>query len=325
MAFPEYDALPYRKGHGDPDKALWGVFGDNEPYGMLNLQTPEHVQKSCQEEVRTGHMVSLNWRLQFPDIPTFGRPAARHRAFKMHPTKPINDDELEFNTQSGSQWDGFRHWGYYKTDQFWLGQPQADIVGPGAGSADLGRNSIHHWAERGIAGRGVLLDYWAWSETAGRNPYSPISQHPITTDELDAVAAHQGTQLRVGDMLFIRTGFIKWNNEATRAQKQKLADVTPPSIVGIVQSEQSVRWLYDHHFSTIAADNTSVELRPTVQDWNLHDYLLPLWGTPIGELFDLEALSGKCRDLKRYSFFVTSAPLNVYGGIASPPNAIAIF
>ena len=72
----------------------------------------------------------------------------------------------------------------------------------------------------------------------------------------------------------------------------------------------------EHHFSAIAADNTSVELRPTIASWNIHDYLLPMWGTPVGELFDLESLSRMCQKLGRYSFFVTSAPLNVMGGIA---------
>lgn len=74
--------------------------------------------------------------------------------------------------------------------------------------------------------------------------------------------------------------------------------------------------LRDHHFAAVAADNTSVELRPTMASWNIHDYLLPMWGTPVGELFDLEPLSQLCQKLGRYSFFVTSAPLNVMGGIA---------
>jgi hypothetical protein len=40
-----------------------------------------------------------------------------------------------------------------------------------------------------------------------------------------------------------------------------------------------------------------------------------------GELFDLEALSRTCKELNRYSFFVTSMPLNMPGGVSSPPNA----
>ena len=46
---------------------------------------------------------------------------------------------------------------------------------------------------------------------------------------------------------------------------------------------------------------------------------------PIGELWGLDALSGECELQKRWSFFQTRAPLNVPGGIASPPNVLAVF
>lgn len=57
----------------------------------------------------------------------------------------------------------------------------------------------------------------------------------------------------------------------------------------------------------------------------LHDTLLGLWGTPIGELWDLEKLAEECKTQDRWTFFLTSAPLNIAGGVASPPNALAIF
>jgi hypothetical protein len=44
-----------------------------------------------------------------------------------------------------------------------------------------------------------------------------------------------------------------------------------------------------------------------------------------GEMFDLEALSETCAELNRYTFFITSMPLNMPGGVSSPPNAMAIF
>jgi hypothetical protein len=57
----------------------------------------------------------------------------------------------------------------------------------------------------------------------------------------------------------------------------------------------------------------------------LHPVLLAGFGMPIGELFDLERLSEYCEALGRWTFFFTSEPLNVIGGVASPPNALAIF
>ena len=56
----------------------------------------------------------------------------------------------------------------------------------------------------------------------------------------------------------------------------------------------------------------------------MHEVLLAGWGCPIGEMFDLEKLSEECRKRGRWTFFVCSEPLNVIGGVASPPNAIAI-
>jgi hypothetical protein len=46
---------------------------------------------------------------------------------------------------------------------------------------------------------------------------------------------------------------------------------------------------------------------------------------PIGEMWDLEALAEECKKQNRWSFFLTSAPLNLKGGAASPPNALAVF
>lgn len=46
---------------------------------------------------------------------------------------------------------------------------------------------------------------------------------------------------------------------------------------------------------------------------------------PIGELWDLKALSEQCEKSKKWTFLLTSIPLNVPGGIGSPPNALAVF
>jgi len=46
---------------------------------------------------------------------------------------------------------------------------------------------------------------------------------------------------------------------------------------------------------------------------------------PIGELFDLEKLAKQCEKEQRWSFFVASEACNVPGGVASPPNILAIF
>ena len=49
-----------------------------------------------------------------------------------------------------------------------------------------------------------------------------------------------------------------------------------------------------------------------------------LLGLPIGEQFNLEALAEDCAQDGRHEFMLVSCPLNLEGGIASPPNAVAI-
>ena len=56
----------------------------------------------------------------------------------------------------------------------------------------------------------------------------------------------------------------------------------------------------------------------------LHQAFLAGWGMPIGELFDLRELAAACERLQRWTFLLTSMPLYIEGGIASPPNAQAI-
>jgi len=45
----------------------------------------------------------------------------------------------------------------------------------------------------------------------------------------------------------------------------------------------------------------------------------------LGEMWNLEDLSEECARQGRYSFFLTSMPLNIPGGVAGPANVLAIF
>ena len=97
--------------------------------------------------------------------------------------------------------------------------------------------------------------------------------------------------------------------------------------IGLQANEKTVRWLYDRHFAALVGDTVAFEAWPPKfeEGWCLHEWLLTHWGTAIGEMWDLEKLSERCKDMGRYTFFLTSAPLHVKGGIGSPPGAIAIF
>ena len=77
----------------------------------------------------------------------------------------------------------------------------------------------------------------------------------------------------------------------------------------------------DNHITACASDGVSFEVRPNKShEWDLHNFLLAGWGVPIGEMFYLEELAELCKKHNRWTFFVTSSPLNVPRGCSSPPN-----
>lgn len=147
---------------------------------------------------------------------------------------------------------------------------------------------------------------------------------PIPLAHLEACLAAQGTAPRFGDVLLVRTG---WHAQLATLPADRLAAcqaVMPHHFGGVEQSEEVLRWIWSR-FAAVAGDQPSFEVWPSQRDWSLHEVLLAGWGCPIGELFWLEDLAETCRREGRWSFFVTSEPCNVPGGVASPPNILAIF
>ncbi|CAG8219089.1 unnamed protein product [Penicillium salamii] len=320
---PPFDALPLSK-DGPPGNA-WGMFGDQDQLGMLNLLTPQNTAAAAREII-DGVRVSTDWALNSMATPCFGRSAFEH-VLKNKAPRPVNDDILVFNTQSSSQWDGFRHYGS-KQGAFFNGCTQEDIQ-------NSTRNGIHEnvninsnsvWAENGgIVGRGVLLDYAAWAEAHGKE-VNCFATQSIPVDVLQEVAASQNTTFRPGDILFIRTGWTAAYERLSRAECQTLADYAAPPVIGVESSEAMLRWIWELQLAAVVGDMPSFEAYPCQNtDWFLHEWLLAGWGIPIGELFDLERLGQECRQRDRWTFFFSSVPLKVPGGVASPPNGVAIF
>lgn len=121
---PPFDSLPLRK--EGPHGNAWGLFGENDEYGMLNLLTPENTAKAA-SEIREGVRISTDWPLNSMSKPCFGRTPLEHNIKTKHP-RTVNDDTLSFNTQSSSQWDGFRHYGYQKEKLFFNGKTLDDVL-----------------------------------------------------------------------------------------------------------------------------------------------------------------------------------------------------
>ena len=321
---PSYDDLPVTD--GAPPGSSWGVWGDGDVLGCLNLLTPERVVRAA-SLIRTGRVFALNLDATLPSPPLFGRPAFRHEVTG-RPGGFSHDDLLHgWNTQSSSQWDGFRH----------VGNP---VHGHYGGVADED-HGIHHWVDR-IVGRAVLVDLDRWRAAQSR-PIDHGAADPITPEDVHGCIAEQGTAVETGDVLLLRTGWLTWYRTLDDDGRRAVADPATFAAPGLVPGERTTRLLWDLHVAAVAADNPALELWPPGSldgdtDWRaaaeadpsrwpevfVHTALLPLLGIPIGELWDLDALAEDCAATGTYDSFFTSAPLHIPHGVATPPNALAI-
>ncbi|KAK7948064.1 uncharacterized protein PG986_008950, partial [Apiospora aurea] len=319
--FPDFDDLPAVP--GTPQGCLWGFYdndGVKDEVGSINLLTPG-VVKEASREIQTGRHVQLDWPLESIKHPGFARVPLKHRLLDNYVSlkEYALDDELEFNTQGGSQWDSLKHYAYQKKQVYYNGLTFED-------AKKSTTNGLHNFCDRGgIVGRGVLIDMVRYWTKIGQELPNPWSTYSITVPELEAALADQGTTIKQGDILLVRSGYVKRHNESTEAECK--AGTQGANSIGVAPCEETVRWLYGYHLAAVGGDTIGFEALPRDPEnvWALHEWLLVFWGTPIGELWDLEQLGEICSDLNRWTFFVTSAPLNVRGGVGSPPGAIAVF
>ena len=312
---PSYKDLPVKA--DAPAGSAWGLFGDEDQLGTLNLLTPERVAGAA-KLVRKGATFPLNLRIDEPNPPMFGRGSPRQH-LEVGPVS--RDDYLDnFWPQASSQWDSMRHI-MHPAHGFYNGTKPEEIVSGG------GRLGIENMANRGIAGRGVLLDLGRYMASQG-TPLDCSTNQAISADTLNGCAKTHGVSIRPGDVLLLRTGWLEWYlTKATPEQKLYMSGdaMTQLKAPGLEHTEAMAEYLWDLHIAAIAADNPSVEVWPPEPPMGfLHFRLIPLFGMPIGELWWLDGLADDCAADGVYEFFFTSAPLNVPGGVGSPPNALAI-
>lgn len=94
---------------------------------------------------------------------------------------------------------------------------------------------------------------------------------------------------------------------------------------GLDPSQATAGWVWDRQIAAMAADNVALEALPVDAGVGFqHRRLIALQGMPIGEVWDLDELAQDCKNDGVYEFMLVSAPLNLPGGVGSPPNAYAI-
>jgi kynurenine formamidase len=303
---PRFDELPILEELGL--RTSWGVFGKDDRVGTVNLLTSERVASSSRL-IESGEQISLSLALDEPSPPTHHRRAYRHQVFAID--RNNFDDTLDsFYLQGSTQWDALRHvrcreFGFYNN----------------ASEDSLG---VDQWAARGgIVGRGVLLDVAGYLESIG-SPLNPLGDSELTVELLELTLAFQNSTLETGSIALIRTGWMSSYLGGDAAKRSKLVNASGNP--GLHAGEEMARFLWNNAVAAVAADNKTLEVAPgDASVGSLHRRLIPCLGMAVGELFNLEELAAKCARESRYHFFFASVPLNLAGGVGSPPNAIVIW
>jgi uncharacterized protein (TIGR02246 family) len=266
--------------------------------GSVARATPERLRAAL-ALVRRGAAFRLDMPLGRLDPPLFGRPPMRHEVVPTDDYDSWDDRIDDLNTQQGSHWDALRH-----------------ILGPdGAGHGGRAPDAlgIDLWSA-GIHGRAVVVDLaeglgLEWGE-----------RREVSGAEVDGCARRQGVELREGDVLLLRTGWLA--GHLALAPERRPAEVTAP---GLAADGATARWLEARGLAAIAADNPGLEAVPTPPAGRmLHDRMLPEQGLAVGELFWLEDLCADCRADGVWEGLFVSVPLNLPRACASPANAVVL-
>ena len=311
---------PHEKVHN------WGVWGEDDQRGAANYMTPERVAAAA-KLIQTGERFSLAIPIDQngPVFPgrlnphhTMVASGADYAAGAGGPLvfEPYRfaDDYIYMPLQGSTQWDALSH-GWYG-DTLYNGVPQSAIRGaPAAGGATrLGIENV----KDSLVGRGVLIDVLAHKGGSLPQGYS------IRVSDLEAALAKQGSQVRPGDIVLVRTGVVP-HFYTLKTPRERLEFWEQPQ-AGI--AADAVPWIKEKQIAAMATDNVSFERMPNEDDPEhmapLHGNLLRDMGVYIGEIWWLEELAADCALDGRYEFFLAAQPLNIPGAVGTPLNPIAI-
>jgi kynurenine formamidase len=214
-------------------------------------------------------------------------------------TYTYSGDAITMYTHTGTHMDMLNHYGYHGC--FWNGWTPEQHLGS------------RHWTKGGadkypnIIARGVLLDI------AGLHGVDCLpDSYEITPNDVASAAREQGTELRRGDVVMIRTGrMIHWPNYEAYA-------VDAPGI-GL----EAARYLCEETSSMcLGSDNDSLEYVPCDPEtfFPVHSYMFATAGAQIIESLWLEELAAE--GIHEVAFI--GGPLKLTGSTGSPMRPLAI-
>lgn len=172
-------------------------------------------------------------------------------------------------------------------------------------------------SRKGIAGRAIFIDWYAWAQKRGLD-VDAFTAYEVPFSSLIEALNEQGLSkdvFQLGDIIIIRFGYLSQYESMSPEKRETLNNhykTNKPDNIGIKPSRELLEFLWNNKIAAICGDSRSLEVWPCKDtEWQMHEWLLAGWGMPIGELFYLEDVSRICSSLGRYIFFLSSSPMNV--------------
>jgi kynurenine formamidase len=299
----------------------WGKWGADDEVGALNYLTAQEVLRGV-AHIKAGSVFTLQRLIGDPkgDPVWPGRsPAQRTMVLDESswdasdaPSFPgglhYADDKIDAFLQGSTQYDALGHVWY--GGKIWNGYDARTTVG------GLDKASVAPIAERGVVGRGILLDMARF-----RGKDNLDKAETFTHEDLEACAKEQGVTIEKHDILVIRTNFLKLFFDEGEAFYEGFCEP------GLVYSRELVQWFQDMEIPNLVTDTIANEV--TVDPNNgvalpLHCALMRNLGVTLTEICDLEELADSCAEDGQYTFLYAAAPLKVHRASGSPVNPLAI-
>ncbi len=292
-------------------------WGKNDEIGTLNMMT-EKSQLEILSQIRSGksYDLSVEYFVGMPSFHSLGDPSYQYwlthtphgtvvdnpngLGEEMNKKVSYTGDAISMYTHMGTHIDALNHFGL--NGKIWNGFTPEEHLGD-KGWKKTGAESIPP-----IIARGVMIDVAAYKgkEILDEN-------YRINSSDLKGALELQGSELKKGDVVLIRTG---------QAQYYDDADHYLHNYPGI--NLDAVKWLIEEkEVMLLGADNLSFEAFPPEREDNwvpVHTYLLAEKGVMFIEQMFLEDLS---KD-KVYEFAFIAASLKLRGASGSPMRPIAL-
>lgn len=277
----------------------WGRWGDSDERGLANLLQGNQVVRAC-GFVRTGTVYELGISVRksapvvggrLPPLHLMSVDGGDYAALGRNDGQGSADDYIMLATHGTSHIDALSH--IWHNGQMFNGYSSDTVRSSGAA-----KNAIDKTG--GLVTVGHLLDV---------RP-ERLGSHAVGPDDLDRLIAEAGAEIRPGDALLLRTGWMERRDSGADAAALSECPGLAPDCGP---------WLREHDISMVGADNEGVE-RLDRKPLELHKQFIRDFGGYLLELLQL-APAG---DGGAVSGLLVVAPLRIHRGVGSPINPLLI-